>query len=138
MASAFNADDILTSSGKYPERAKLADAATVLNATLLASKVARMLLSLGYEQPLKVSSGFRPPAVNAATPGAAKRSLHMTGQAVDFEGQELGKFIRSHPRGPEVLRAEGLFMEALEATPTWVHIDMGVRPDRKSREFRPA
>lgn len=130
-------EDIITSSGKYPERAKQATALVRMEARITAAKINLLLEELGYVHELKVSSGFRPALVNAATPGAAKRSLHMEGKAVDFLGQELGQFIRKHPDGAEILRKNGLFMEALEYTSSWTHIDRGARSDRPSREFRP-
>ena len=37
-----------------------------------------------YTAPTIVSSGYRPASVNAATPGAAAHSAHMTCQAVDL------------------------------------------------------
>lgn len=137
MSTKITEEDILTSSGKYPERAKQATALVRMEARITAAKINLLLEELSYVHELKVSSGFRPALVNAATPGAAKRSLHMDGKAVDFLGQELGIAIRAHPDGPEVLRKHGLFMEALEYTASWTHIDRGTRSDRPSREFRP-
>ena len=37
-----------------------------------------------FGRPLKVNSGFRGPAVNAATPGSSKTSQHMRGEAADI------------------------------------------------------
>lgn len=136
MSTKITEDDIITSSGKYPERAKQATALVKMEARITAAKINLMLEELGYVHELKVSSGFRPALVNAAV-GGAKRSLHMDGKAVDFLGQELGQFIRKHANGAEILRKNGLFMEALEYTSSWTHIDRGARSDRPSREFRP-
>lgn len=142
MANEFiTAEDILTSSGKYPERRDKADAEIRMNARILAAKVNLLLTDLGWTGRVTVSSGFRPPEVNAAVPGAAKRSLHMRGLAVDLAGQDVGLAIRKHPQGAEFLRKHSLFMEALEATKSasggWLHLDLGVRKDRESREFFP-
>lgn len=136
MNSKITEEDILTSSGKYPLRKEQATALVRMEARITAAKINLLLEELGYVHELKVSSGFRPALVNAAV-GGAKRSLHMEGKAVDFLGQELGQFIRKHAQGAELLRKHGLFMEALEYTSSWTHLDRGVRSDRPSREFRP-
>lgn len=128
--------DILTSGGKFPGRKDQASAIIRMEARITAAKLNLLLEELGYVHELKVSSGFRPPSANAAA-GGAKRSLHMEGKAVDFLGQELGQAIRAHAQGAELLRKHGLFMEAIEYTASWTHIDRGTRADRPSREFRP-
>lgn len=133
--------DVLTSSGRYPEREQLADENVQFNATVMAAKISLLAQELGYTGKINdVSSGFRPQLANAATPGSAKRSLHMEGRAVDLVGQEFGKFIRAHADGPEALRRNKLFMESLEQTvgkyTGWTHIDNGDRPDRPNREFK--
>lgn len=130
------AHDILTSSGRYPDRLDKADAEVRMNARILASKVNMALTELGYTGTATVSSGFRPPEANAAV-GGAKKSLHMRGLAVDFVGQEIGLLVRSRADGPEILRKQSIFQEALESTPRWSHWDLGTRADRPSREFRP-
>jgi len=132
----LSAHDILSSSGKYPDRLK-AGLPCIGNAQQLADKVNGLLADLGYTKPLTISSGFRTQAANAKIAGSAKASLHMRGLACDLAGQELGLFIRQHASGAALLRKHGLFMEALESTPSWTHIDCGTRPDRPSREFKP-
>lgn len=135
--------DILTSSGKYPDREKLATPEVRMNADDLCKRLNKLLVLISYPTnlaPLKVSSGFRPAAVNAGIAGAAKKSAHLVGLAVDFEGQALGNLIRTRQLGQEpgyYLRACGLFMEALESTPTWCHVDAKPRTDRPNREFKP-
>lgn len=131
--------DWITASGKYPEREKSAELTDDVkaNAQRLLSAVNAFLSDLGWKGSVSVSSGFRPASVNANIKGAAKKSAHMTGLALDIldpKGQ-LGKRIREE-KG-ELLRKHGLFMEALESTPTWVHLDLVPRTDRPSREFRP-
>lgn len=129
-------DDIITSSGKYPERAKQATVLVRSNARIMAAKANMALDELGYTGPRTISSGFRPAIVNAAV-GGAKKSLHMQGLAIDFVGQEIGLLVRSHPNGPEILRKHKIFQESLEHTKTWSHWDLGERADRPSREFLP-
>ena len=131
-------DDIITSSGKYPDRAKHQTAGVArINADILIKRVNAFLNELGWQQPVVVSSGFRTPEANAAA-GGAKRSLHQMGLAVDIADpkQELGKAIRAN--GGALLRKHGLFMEALEHSPTWTHLDCSpMRQDRPNREFTP-
>ena len=47
----------------------------------------------------KVNSGWRPPEINERTPGAAPRSKHMTGQAIDIADPE-GRSGRMVPDAP--------------------------------------
>lgn len=70
---------------------------------------------------LHVNSGWRPPAVNAATPGAAPRSKHMTGQAIDIGDPEgaLDEWCLTHP---DTLRRLGLWQEHPSATKAWCHL----------------
>ncbi len=54
---------------------------------------------------MNVSSGYRSPQVNAATPGASKTSDHLTGCAIDFEAPPLSNLdiarrIRAMPDLP--------------------------------------
>lgn len=71
-----------------------------------------------------VSSGWRPPSKNAVTPGAAKNSAHMTGQAIDLTDpdEELDDWLMS-PNGEKVLRELKMRHERPEYTPRWAHID---------------
>ena len=43
----------------------------------------------GYTKPFQISSGYRSPATNARTEGAAKNSMHMQGRAADIIIPEL-------------------------------------------------
>ena len=42
------------------------------------------LARLHFRKPIKITSGFRCRKHNKATPGAAKKSMHMEGKATDF------------------------------------------------------
>lgn len=87
-----------------------------------------------WGKPLVVSSGYRPPAQNAAA-GGAKKSNHMICAAVDFRDpdQELAKWLISRL---DVLEACGLYMEDPSATPTWCHVQV-IAPGSGRRIFRP-
>lgn len=84
-----------------------------------------------------VSSGWRPPAINAATPGAAFRSKHMTGQAVDLfdPDGDLDEWLMSDA-GQKALVRIGLWMEHPSATKGWCHLQT-VPPRSLRRVFYP-
>jgi hypothetical protein len=84
-----------------------------------------------------VSSGWRPPLVNAATPGAAPGSGHMTGRSIDvYDPQgDLDAWLMS-PAGQAALVRIGLWMEHPDRTPTWAHLQT-VPPGSKRRVFWP-
>ena len=72
--------------------------------------------------PMRINSGYRSLAHNAATPGAAKNSLHRLGMAADVV--VLDPAI-SHA---EVARqARDLGAGGVAVYPTFVHIDVGAR-----------
>ena len=106
------------------------------NAIKLLDIINTFLTELGIEEAI-VSSGFRPPAINNKTTNAAKRSYHMIGLAIDLkdnEQQNLGKLVASRP---DLLKKYNLWLEDLNHTKYWVHLDIGTRADRPSRVFLP-
>lgn len=84
-----------------------------------------------------VSSGWRPPSVNQATPGAAPNSKHMTGQAVDIYDPDgvLDAWLVSM-EGQAALKEIGLWMEHPSATKGWSHIQ-SLPPKSGNRIFFP-
>lgn len=82
-----------------------------------------------------VTSGWRPPEVNAATPNAAPRSKHMTGQAVDLADPEgvLDEWCMEHQA---ILERLGLYLEHPSATKSWCHVQT-VAPKSGKRVFYP-
>jgi hypothetical protein len=95
-----------------------------------------LLAELNWKGEIKISSGFRPSNVNAQIKNAAKKSLHMTGLAVDIEDNgELAKTIMSKP---ELLAKYKLWLEYPDFTNGWCHLDLSVsRADRAVRVFNP-
>lgn len=81
-----------------------------------------------------VSSGWRPPTLNATVPGAAFRSLHMSAQAIDIfdPDGDLDEFCMS-PSGMKALEEIGLWLEHPAATKGWCHLQ--TRPPRSGRRF---
>ncbi len=110
------------------------------NAEDLLNRVNGLLGELGQleglmSQNIQVSSGWRPPSINAATPGSAKRSLHMVGKAVDIVDPHriLYGMIMKHA---DLLHKYGLWMESMISAPTWCHLDCSTaRVDRNIRTF---
>lgn len=77
--------------------------------------------------PVSVHSGYRSPALNAATPGASKTSQHSLGQACDLHCpnatlQEVFDWIRFDSKLP----FGQVILEGHDAGhPTWVHVSLG-------------
>lgn len=85
-----------------------------------------------YARPMRVTSGYRPAAINAAV-GGAKKSAHMSCEACDFADPD-GRLARWCISNLDILIAAGLYMESPKATPGWVHLQ--IRPT-KNRVFTP-
>jgi hypothetical protein len=113
------------------------------NAIMLLELVNKLLVvanTAGVRAPLNqrgtvVRSGWRPPAVNAATPKAAVASKHMTGQAIDIEDPS-GALDRWLYGNVQVLKDIGIWCEHPVATPTWSHMQ-SVPPGSGNRFFYP-
>ena len=83
-----------------------------------------------------VSSGWRPADVNAATPGAAPRSLHMQCLAVDLYDPDgdLDDWLLASAE--TVLQDLKLWLEHPAATKGWAHVQL-VPPRSGRRVFYP-
>lgn len=105
----------------------------VSNAAILIERVHRLLAEFGEER--DITSGWRPAAVNANTPGAALKSKHMTGQAVDLADPDgdLDEWCLDHP---ELLEKHNLWLESPAATKGWCHLQ-SVPPKSGRRVFYP-
>ncbi len=138
----MTAGDVLDSSGRHPERVIKwpPSAAMLADAQLLAMRVTQLLTSYAGAQPAysdepKVRSGYRPPEINATTPGASKNSNHMYCRAVDLEDihGHLGAWCMENL---DLLAHFELWLEDPRFTPTWVHLQ-SVPPRSLSRVFQP-
>lgn len=142
--------DWITSSGRYPERAKSVELTSevIANAEDLIKRVNNLLNIINWEDKITISSGFRPSGVNTNVAGAAKRSAHMIGKAMDIQqpksNNKLGLLIRKiqdNKGKAGVLGQAGLMMESLESTiganTSWTHLDTVARTERPSMEFKP-
>ncbi len=83
----------------------------------------------------RVNSGWRPPSLNAKTPGAALRSKHMTGEAIDIADPD-GDLDDWCIRNPTVMADIGLWQEHPASTKGWCHVQI-VPPKSGNRVFYP-
>lgn len=126
-------EDILTTSGKHPERMSWVSPAVEANAGILAARIDALLMLFGESRDL--TSGFRDMLSNKALKNASPYSRHQTGEAADIEDTmgRLGKWLLAHP---EALVQTGLWAEHPEATGTWAHVQ-SVQSPSGQRIFRP-
>lgn len=97
------------------------DAETTINRTNML--LTRFRQDTGDTYARKVNSGWRPPAINAKTPGAARKSKHMLGQAIDIDDDNgaLDDWLMT-PEGETALREIGLWHEHPRDTDGWAHV----------------
>lgn len=107
------------------------------NRLIVIAKGAGVTFEINPRTKTVVSSGWRPPSVNANTPGAAIKSLHMRGQALDIYDPDgdLDDWLMT-AQGQETLKDLGLWMEHPSATKGWAHVQT-VPPRSKRRVFYP-
>jgi len=103
------------------------------NALVVVERANALLAEFGEAR--RITSGWRPKAINAATPGAAPFSRHMTAQAIDLADPhgDLDEWCLDHP---EVLERIGLWQEHPSATKSWCHLQI-VPPKSGRRVFYP-
>ena len=94
------------------------------NALLVLAKTAGVTLEAHPRTRSIVSSGWRPPDINAGTAGAALRSLHMRCLAIDLfdPDGDLDDWLFSV--ADTVLKDLGLWMEHPAATKGWAHVQL--------------
>lgn len=129
-------NDYITASGKYPERLKSSELTDEVkkNAQKLLDKVNALLKDLNLKD-IKVSSGFRPSAVNANIKGAAKKSNHLSGNALDLLDPK-NKLDELFMNNLKLLEKHGLYLEHPSKTNTWSHLQQ-VPPASGNRVFMP-
>lgn len=117
------------------------------NARVLIERVNRVLSRAAQDNVLPgvdsasgtaVASGWRPRAVNDATPNAARTSKHVIGCAIDLRDtvpqRPLARWCLRHRK---LLEGVGLWMEDPQWTPTWVHLQ-SVPPGSGDRVYVPS
>jgi hypothetical protein len=104
-----------------------------VNARALLASVNALLEYLDYSPAL--NSGWRTASYNAKVPGAAKKSKHITGEAIDLDDSNgaLRYMLTEHP---QLLVQFSLFMEHPASTKGWCHLQ-SVGPQSGKRIFYP-
>lgn len=140
MFKMIKLQDYLTSSGRYPERASSSEITPEVleNAERLLKAVNALLIDLKWDKEVSISSGFRTSNANSSISGAAKKSAHMTGEAIDLMDDRDQSLCRACTR--EMLEKHGLYREDSDYTKgkntNWTHLQ--TRPTRSgSRIFKP-
>lgn len=107
------------------------DISTNLDRLLVQINVVRT----AWNKPMNVNSGWRPPSINAGTPGAAKNSAHCLGLAVDISDttNDLWNWVLQNL---QLMKDLGFFFEDRRWTTTWVHFGL-VAPKSGLRIFIP-
>jgi hypothetical protein len=108
------------------------------NARELLRRVNLLLAELNVVS-VKVVSGWRPPAINRSV-GGSPRSYHISGQAVDLRDNGNQEFAKLLINKSDLLRKYQLWLESPDHTrgnTNWIHLDMGIRPDKSIRVFNP-
>jgi len=92
-------------------------------------------LIAAFGEPRGINSGWRPPAINAATPGSATHSKHMSGQACDIADPhgDLDEWCLDHL---DILESLDLYLEHPASTKGWCHVQT-VPPRSGNRVFYP-
>lgn len=140
MFKVIKLQDYLTSSGRYPERASSSEITPEVleNAERLLKAVNALLIDLKWDKAVSISSGFRTSIANSSIAGAAKKSAHMTGEAIDLMDDRDQSLCKACTR--EILEKHGLYREDSDYTKgkntNWTHLQ--TRPTRSgSRIFKP-
>jgi hypothetical protein len=115
-------------------RIKYEDLSQELKDNLDRLVIALNVIRTAYGQIMRVSSGYRSPAKNAAI-GGAKKSHHMNCMACDFKDAD-GKLDAWLLDNQDLLEANGLWLESPDHTPGWAHLDTGVRNTQIKRKHK--
>lgn len=99
------------------------------------------VIRTAFNKPMTVTSGWRPPSINAMTPGAAPQSKHQIGLACDFKDTD-GSLWTWCLQNLQLLADNNVYLEDARWTRTkdgsgWVHMQLGAPKSRK-RIFVPS
>lgn len=108
----ISVDDIVTTQGKHPERARLASSDVYVNAKELSIALTKLERSFIIRS-FNLTSGFRDPASNKAAGGSAT-SHHLYGRAADVADED-GELALWSSLNQDLLVHFGLYME----NPLW-------------------
>lgn len=85
---------------------------------------------------MRVTSGWRPASINSMVKGAAPKSAHCTGNAVDIYDPD-GSLMEWVLQNLQLMTDLGLYMEDFRYTPNWVHFG-DIAPKSRKRIFVPS
>lgn len=90
-----------------------------------------------YGKSITISSGWRPPSINAKV-GGASHSNHCVGLAADLHDPDgkIDEFAQELDKSGK-LKELGLWLENPKNTSGWCHLDIKDRGDRASNIFNP-
>lgn len=94
------------------------------------------LTDLGVNWDIKVSSGWRPAAINQATSGAALTSNHIKCLAVDIVDMAPFPLMKLILDNLNIAEKYGVYFEDFNYTPSWTHIQI-VPPKSGKRIYVP-
>lgn len=117
-------------------RANAATTVDLVNRLLVLAKTSGVGLEQNPKTGTVLSSGWRPPSINSATPGAAPRSKHITGLAADVYDPDGDLDEWCMANADTVLKDLGLWLEHPAATKGWCHVQ-AVPPGSRRRVFFP-
>lgn len=106
------------------------------NGLLERAQAAGVSLDINPRTGTLVSSGWRPPDINAGTPGAAPRSKHLTGQAIDIYDPDGDLDEWCLREKDAALATIGIWLEHPAATKGWSHWQT-IPPGSGNRVFYP-
>ena len=85
-------------------------------------------------RPIIVTSAYRSPALNAATPNASKTSAHRLGLAADFTCPQFGTVTQV---ARAIANSGVVFDQLIHEYGTWVHLGLSVgKPRRQLLQIR--
>lgn len=124
----INAQDVITSSGRYPDRQKYYnehEKDLKNNISGITNRVNELLNNLGYKGNISITSGLRTPSSNAKA-GGAKKSNHVIGKAVDILDDKEQTLANTLVNSQDLLEKYGLYMEdpryTIGKSTNWVHL----------------
>jgi hypothetical protein len=94
------------------------------------------VIRAAYNAIMRVTSGWRPASINSMIKGAAPKSNHTFGLAVDIYDPD-GKFWNWCLANLDLLKALGIYLEDRRWTPTWIHLQW-IAPKSRKRIFTPS
>lgn len=106
------------------------------NLATLEQRVNALLADIAYAGPVRVTSGYRPVALNATIANAGANSWHTKCAAVDLADAD-GKLWAALIANVEVCKKHKIWLEDKRWTPTWVHLQI-YPPKSGKRIFVPS